>query len=328
MSDRWKTLKEFFSDFVEIAKNSALVTQNIVLKYVGLLRKCFGGTVILIIILAAALYLGAANSFLLPLLVLCAIGSFVVLVILLSPFIWAGQLIYDRFPSIQRTTKTIAAVTFWAMLLPLTCLQQDVQSHPETFLLLIAIVSALSLGSFAGIVWWPKWFGKGLLSVQLIIVLLLTILTIKFPNTANALRWGSSWADIRMGRTLAQPIDEKVFDDPDHLVFVTAAGDPALFGVRSGDGWILSDRPGFHRSGLELKPIVDQSDRDAIYTWVGEQKQKRLARVAEIEAAASRCGVGSTEKGNERTRGSAFGRGGSAAGTTTAGRRAKKGGRS
>jgi len=206
------------------------------------------------------------------------------MLVLALPLIWAGQQLYERFPSIQKLAKTIASVAFWGMLLPMVCLQPGVRRHPDTIFSLIAIVSLLSVGSFAGIIWLPKRFGKGLLTAQLIVVLLLTVLAVKFPNTANALRWGSLWADNQVGQTLAKPIEEKVFTDPDQIVFVNAAGDPTLFGAKNGDGWILADRPGFHRSGLELKPIVSQVDRDAVYSWVSAQKQNRLAQIAAAEA--------------------------------------------
>ena len=202
----------------------------------------------------------------------------------LSPFLIGSEWVLERFPPLQRAAKAIAAVAFWVMLLPMICLQPGVRRHPETVLTLIGIISILSVGSYAGVIWWPKRFGKGLMSAQLLVILLLTVLAIKFPNTANALTWRSLWADQRIGAAIAQPIDEKFYDDPDQLAFVNAAGDPTIFGFKAAGIWHLSDRPGFHRSGMELKPIIQQRDRDEIYAMVKAVQIKRLADLAKARS--------------------------------------------
>ena len=130
----------------------------------------------------------------------------------------------------------------------------------------------------------PSRFGRRVPAIWILVILAITLLVVKLPYTANALRWRSLWADTRVGQALAKPIEEKTFDDPEQLAFVNAAGDPILFGTKIGGVWHLSDQPGFGRAGLEMKPIVDQRDRDEVYSQVSAQLQRRLAELAAAEA--------------------------------------------
>lgn len=292
MSDFLEHFKKYLRLGMEIVRNAGALSLEVLQVYVAFLWRslitltCIGAA--LLSILAIAWLTGVAVNFWLFVFLTWVGIEALIMALLASPLLWAGQQLHE-FPSIQRTAKTIASVAFWGMLLPFISLQPGIRSHPETIVSLLGIISLLAVGTYAGIVWLPERFLKRVITTQLLVALFLTILSIKFPNTINALRWGIGWGDVRAGQFIAGASQEKNFDNPETLVFVNDAGDPLIYGAKEPDGlWRFRDGPGFLPSGREARAIVIQSERDEVRAQVQARYEKRLADEAH-EAARQRA---------------------------------------
>jgi hypothetical protein len=200
----------------------------------------------------------------------------IAMAVISAPLILVGQKIRERFPSIDRMAKAIASVAFWGSLLVAMCLQPGVRQHPETIFRVIGILLLLAIGSFASLVFYPQWFGRRFLSAQLSGILLFTVFSLRFPVVANVIPWLTAHVDVRAGSQFM--VTEVTYNAPDEIAFVNAAGDPVLFGVKDGRSqWHLAQTPGYIRTGLQLLPITQQSDRDEIISQVTADMQRRQA---------------------------------------------------
>lgn len=289
MSGFWEHSKKYLRLGVEIMQNAAALSLEAFQAYLRFLwlwlflLSSVGAA--LLCILVGAWLAGWAVSFWLFVFLSWVGIEAVIMTVLASPLLWAGQQIHDRFPSIRRSAQTIAAVAFWGMLLPFISLQPGVRENPQTIFSLLGLLTLLAVGSYAGIVWLPERLLKRVVAVQLLIALFLVVLSIKFPNTIPALRWRTAWADAKAGDAIAGPSQEVVLDDPKRLVFVSNAGKPLIYGAKEANGvWRFRDGPGFLPFGQEAHAIVSQAERDEVNAQVQAKYDQRVAEQAALDA--------------------------------------------
>ncbi len=227
--------------------------------------------------------------------------SAIVFYVMALPALFASEAILHMFPTFRRAIvihiERMADIVFTVMLVATNFLLAPMSLDSSILPLLVLISVAMSAGIFARRLCFDSnhFIFKVLRTAQIGLLIIFVLMSILFPQTVRAITNSRRVLDDKLADSMKTHAVQVA--DPDHIPFVSEIdGQPRIWYFVSPTGeYELYDRPGYHRTGVELKPTTTDTERQKITQFFrslksrideeGRATEEKRKQMAERQAA-------------------------------------------
>lgn len=204
----------------------------------------------------------------------------VTLYVLAFPVLFASEAVLRLFPSFRRSivihVERMADIFFSLILVAIYFLVAPVSLDSSVLPLLGLTLIALVTGFCARRFCFDSNHSlfKVLRTAQVGFLIVTVLMSIHFPQTVRAITNSRRVFDDKFADSMKTQAVQVT--DPDHIPFVSEVdGQPRLWYFVSPTGeYELYDRPGYHRTGVELKPTTTDTERQRITQYFRSLKKR------------------------------------------------------